>query len=115
MTGSWIWIVLAGLIVFMVVRARGESAAELRALKARGACIVDVRTPAEFAGGHIPGALNIPVQELSARQGELPQGVPLLLCCASGSRSAMGVSLLKRAGFQDVHNAGPWTRLKEIL
>jgi rhodanese-related sulfurtransferase len=113
MNGSWIWLILAALIVFMMLRARGESGAQLAALRARGARIVDVRTPAEFAGGHLPGAVNIPIQELAARQGELPREVPLLLCCASGSRSAMGVALLKRAGFQDVHNAGPWTRLRE--
>lgn len=113
MNVSWIWLVLAALIVFMMLRARGESGAQLQALKARGARIVDVRTQAEFTGGHIPGALNIPIQELAARQGELPKDAPLLLCCASGSRSAMGVGLLKRAGFTDVHNAGPWTRLRE--
>jgi len=71
-----------------------------------GATVVDVRTVEEFADGAYPGALNIPVQDLARRAGELPRGKPVVLYCASGARSAMGVRMLKASGFTDVVNGG---------
>lgn len=108
-----IWILVFGGFAFFILRARGASGAKLRALVARGAQKVDVRTPGEFRGGSAPGTLNIPLDQLSARLTELDPAKPVLVCCASGSRSAMAASLLKRKGFEAV-NAGPWTRLKEL-
>ncbi|MDZ7646230.1 MAG: rhodanese-like domain-containing protein [Cytophagales bacterium] len=59
--------------------------------------IVDVRTPGEFQGGHVAGSINIPVNELSQRIEELKSlKSPLVLCCASGGRSAMAAHLLKQ-------------------
>ena len=71
-----------------------------------GATVVDVRTPEEFADGAYPGALNIPVQDLMRRSAEIPKGKPVVLYCASGARSAMGVRMLKACGFLDVVNGG---------
>jgi phage shock protein E len=72
-----------------------------------GARIVDVRTPAEFADGSYPGAVNIPISVLAARMNELePKDAPIVLFCASGARSGQGARLLKKAGFSDVINAG---------
>ena len=72
-----------------------------------GAVVVDVRTADEFADEHFPAALNIPVGELAARAGEIgPMDKPVVLYCASGSRSAMGAHILKTMGFADVTNAG---------
>ncbi len=72
-----------------------------------GARIVDVRTPAEFADGSYPGAVNIPLSVLAARMNELePRDTPIVLYCASGARSGQGARLLKQAGFTDVINAG---------
>jgi len=84
---------------------------ELDELKAAGAQIVDVRTTAEFAEGNVPGSLNIPLDQLQARVGELDPAKPLLLCCASGGRSGMAKQFLDREGFVLTRNAGPWTRL----
>jgi rhodanese-related sulfurtransferase len=74
----------------------------------RGAVVVDVRSPAEFAAGARPGSLNIPLGELGGRLKELDSSKPVLVCCASGTRSAMAASLLARHGFKEVVNAGPW-------
>jgi len=52
----------------------------------RGAKIIDVREPAEYAGGHLPGAVNIPLAELTLRA-EL-SAAPVVVVCASGGRSA---------------------------
>jgi rhodanese-related sulfurtransferase len=84
---------------------------DLQALKAAGARIVDVRTPAEFAQGHVPGSVNIPLDQLAGRMAEIDPARPVLLCCASGGRSGMAKGLLEKAGYGQTHNAGPWTRL----
>ena len=108
---SWIWIPFLLFIAWMIWQRRGLSAEKLSLLMARGAQVVDVRSPAEFRGGHVPGSKNIPLDQIQTRSKELDRQKPVVLCCASGSRSAMAVSLLKRQGFTDVHNAGPWTTL----
>jgi phage shock protein E len=73
---------------------------------AAGAVILDVHTVDEFRGGAYPGAINIPVQVLAGRMGELPKGRPIVVYCASGMRSASAAGTLVRAGFKDVVNAG---------
>lgn len=78
---------------------------------ARDAQIVDVRSTAEFAAAHTPGSLNIPLGSLSSGLGRLNREKPVLLCCASGARSGMAVAVLKKAGFKEVLNAGPWQNI----
>ena len=65
--------------------------------------VVDVRGQSEWAAGHVPGAVHIPMGELSDRLGELPGG-PLLVHCQSGARSAIATSLLHRLGRLDAAN-----------
>jgi len=89
----------------------GPSLDELAALKANGAQIVDVRTPTEYAQGHAPRSVNIPLDQVQARMPEIDPAFPVLFCCASGARSGIAKSILERAGYRQVHNAGPWTRL----
>lgn len=77
--------------------------------------IIDVRTPAEFMGGHVTGSLNIPLQELSGRIEEiknLPQ--PLLLCCASGNRSGQATTFLKSHGIE-CSNGGSWLDVNYLI
>ena len=85
---------------------------ELMALKAAGAKIVDVRTPGEFAGGHVEGSVNIPLDQFQARISEIDPAEPVILCCASGGRSGMAKQILEAAGHPHAHNAGPWTRMR---
>jgi rhodanese-related sulfurtransferase len=68
--------------------------------------LLDVRTPEEFASGSIPGALNISVQELSARLSEVPRDVPVIVYCRSGNRSAQALALLTEAGYTQVYDLG---------
>lgn len=73
-----------------------------------GAKVLDVRTHLEFRGGSYPGAHNLPLGEMASRLGELgARDRPLVVFCASGHRSSRAASLLRRAGFSDVTNAGP--------
>jgi rhodanese-related sulfurtransferase len=71
-----------------------------RQLVADGVKVVDVRTPAEFAAGHVPGAINIPFDEMAARAGELGgPSTPVLVYCRSGRRSGIAAQTLKEKGF----------------
>lgn len=75
---------------------------ELDALLASGATLVDVRSPQEFAHGAIPGAVNVPVDELRDRLDELPEG-PLVVHCRVGLRGHVAARLLAQHG-RDVVN-----------
>ena len=66
---------------------------------------------AEFAQGHAPRSRNIPLDQFQARIPEIDPAKPVILCCASGGRSGAAKTLLEQAGYREVHNAGPWTRL----
>lgn len=79
---------------------------EGKALVAGGeARVLDVRTPAETAGGVIPGAIVIPVEELEERFRELPKSDrPTLVCCAAGARSAYACEFLTAKGYGQLIN-----------
>lgn len=68
--------------------------------------LVDVRTPREFDGGHIAGAVNIPLDEIPQRLAEFPQDKPIVLYCRSGNRSGQAMSLLDREGYDGLYNIG---------
>lgn len=87
---------------FRAVKAR------LPELLRRGAVVVDVRGPEEYAAGARPGSLNIPLGALADRAKELDASKPVIVCCASGTRSAVAAGILASKGFKEVVNAGPW-------
>ncbi len=70
------------------------------------ALVLDLRPAAEFSGGHILGARNIPLPELEKRAGELDKfkSKPVILHCKDGSRAGAGVALLRKLGFTNVVN-----------
>jgi len=71
-----------------------------------GALILDVRTPAEFEKGHVPGAVNVPHSEIGARLAELgdDRNRPVVVYCESGKRAGMAEGELLAAGFTDLHH-----------
>ena len=91
-------------------RGRELQGPEARKLAAAGARLLDVRSTKEYAGGHLPGAVNIPVQELDRRLAEVgPVDHELIVYCRSGHRSTRAAELLRQHGFTKVHNLGPMT------
>ena len=81
-----------------------------------GATILDVRTKGEFAGGHIKGSINIPVDTLRNNLSKLKdKNKPIITCCASGMRSASAKSILKSNGFTQVYNGGGWSSLQNKI
>lgn len=72
-----------------------------------GAMLLDVRTAQEYAGGHIPGSRNLPLQELVRAPKLVPSPqTPLFVYCLSGGRSRQATAMLQRMGYQNVHNIG---------
>ncbi len=73
--------------------------------------IIDVRTIAEYSGGHVAGSINIPLRELPDRLESLKSfDAPLILCCASGMRSAQAEQYLADAGLECI-NGGSWLQV----
>lgn len=88
--------------------APGRDPSDTRQDPAEGRLLIDVRSPGEFAGGHIDGAVNLPLDRLAD---ELParwpdRATPMLLCCQSGMRSGMACQVLAQLGYRDVRNGG---------
>lgn len=82
----------------------------------QGAILLDVRSKAEFSGGHIKGAINIPVNVLNNHLGQLKdKNKTIITCCASGMRSASAKSILQSHGYKNVHNGGGWSSLQNKL
>jgi len=80
-----------------------------------GAQIIDVRTPGEFQQGHIKGSVNIPLQVLPNQTNKLKKDKPIILCCASGMRSASAKGLLLAQGFTQLYDGGGWTSLQNKI
>lgn len=75
--------------------------------------IIDVRTPEEFRTGNIPGSINIPLQKIHLQLEEIKQmRSPVVLCCASGNRSAQATALLRSKGIL-CENGGSWYTLQK--
>ena len=79
------------------------------------ATIVDVRTPGEFAEGHLEGSTNIPLDQVEERIGEFREmSRPLILCCRSGARSGNATAFLSAQGLEDVYNGGGWIDVRAM-
>ena len=95
----------------------GDLAVFKEAVETGGAYLVDVREPSEYAEGHIPGAVNIPIRDLAANLGAIPLDAPVFVYCASGYRAAMSTAALHMLGYTNVKAYGPsskaWTEAGE--
>ena len=87
---------------------------QARQLLQAGATVIDVRTPQEYAEKHLPCAVNMPLESLPGNLSQVPAGT-LLLHCKSGMRSNMALQMLRKNGFEQVHNLGGFDRAKSIM
>jgi phage shock protein E len=115
----WMSLVFLAIVVVIVKFGLGTSGADRAVVSEKiqkGAAVIDVRTPSEFRAGHYPGALNIPLQDLGGRLGELgDKKRAIVVYCASGMRSAQAAKLLATAHFTDVTNAGGLRSLEQAV
>ncbi|NDJ84413.1 MAG: rhodanese-like domain-containing protein [Chloroflexi bacterium] len=73
--------------------------------------LIDVRTPFEFARGHLPGAINIPLNQLQFQADKVPTDKPVVFVCATGTRSADAAYAFANAGFDNVYNLAGGTMM----
>lgn len=82
---------------------------------ANGAIILDVRSRAEYSGGHVKGSINIPLDQLSTNLNKLKsKEKTIITCCASGMRSGAAKAQLKSMGYGNVHNGGSWYKVDKL-
>ncbi len=84
----------------------GGQTADLKIIIAAGAFLVDVRTPGEFAAGHVKGSVNIPLNTLPSQLSEFKNKKNIIVFCLSGGRSGQAKSILEQNGFTNVINGG---------
>ena len=110
-------VAVAGILAKLLLGGRVDKNADVPALVASGALLVDVRTPGEFSGGHIKGALNIPVGSITAgiEKKAKDKSKPIIVYCHSGARSGSAKKALIRAGHTNVVNGGSLHRMRGIL
>jgi rhodanese-related sulfurtransferase len=93
----------------------GNKSNSIQEFKEKGAVIIDVRSQGEFAGGHIKGAKNIPLNEIGNKINDIKKlNKPVIACCASGMRSSQATSILKQNGIEAI-NGGGWQSLQNKL
>ena len=81
----------------------------------QNATIIDVRTPAEFMGGHVAGSTNIPLNTIRERVEDIKAlNKPVVLCCASGNRSGQATAFLKQEGV-NCENGGGWMQVNAMV
>ena len=110
-------ILLVIALIYAFKRARQISSKYALDLLKKGALVIDVRSAAEFNAGHLPKALNLPLEEIEAL---LPRTVKdknqvLLLHCQSGTRSGLAKTRLKGLGYRNAFNLGSFSRAAQIV
>ncbi len=113
---QFLWLTTLLFAVLLSLSARAEQMVPEVALTkvAQGAMLVDVRTPEEYAEGHLPEAVNIPFEQIAeafAKQG-IAKDTPVVVYCRSGRRSGIAKESLEKAGYQEVYNGGGYDSLK---
>jgi rhodanese-related sulfurtransferase len=118
MNWTTVCIIAVVIVAIVLLKKAGQISVQdaLAHLKS-GALVIDVRSAGEFSSGHLPKAINIPMEELESG---LPQRVKdkdqvLLLHCLSGTRSAIAKSKLKGMGYMNVFNLGSLGRARKIV
>ncbi len=100
-------------------QARSDSLARaaLAATEAGKRVFVDVRTPEEFAAGHLAGAVNIPLKELEQRWPELKtyEGRQIVLYCKAGVRAGAALEIATAHGIANAVNGGGYESLRKVL
>ncbi len=80
----------------------------------QGALVVDVRTPQEYAEGHLDNAVNFPLSDLDKHFKDIDKDKVIVLYCRSGNRSGKAYQYLQSQGFTQLHNAGGFAELKHV-
>jgi len=105
------------IVLFVIKKASLTSKGDVFEGLKRSHMIVDVRTPNEFASGHVDGAVNIPLNLIAGADSQLPKdkNETIFVYCLSGARSGSARAILKKKGFTSVLNLGGYARAKSLV
>lgn len=93
----------------------GMATADLKTIIDEGAFLVDVRTPGEFADGHVKGSVNIPLDSVQTRLLKFKNKKNIIVFCRSGNRSAQAKTILEQNGINNVINGGAWDHVNKFV
>ena len=93
----------------------GGQTADLKNIIEQGAFLVDVRTPGEFAEGHVKGSVNIPLNTVASQLSKFKNKKNIVVFCRSGGRSSQAKSILNQKGFTNVVNGGTWHHVSQFV
>jgi phage shock protein E len=88
---------------------------DLKNIINQGAFLVDVRTPGEFAGRHVKGSVNIPLDMVQDNLAEFKNRKNIIVFCRSGGRSSRAKTILEQNGITNVINAGTWEYVNQFV
>ncbi len=93
----------------------GAATVDLQNIINEGAFLADVRTPGEFAQGHVKGSINIPVDKIPSELIKFKNKKNIIVFCRSGNRSLQAKSILEENGFTNVINGGTWDSVNRYV
>lgn len=94
-------------IIFRIIKSlRRVSPNKALEIQKNGGAIVDVRQPSEYHGGHIKGAVNYPLDNISKITKSIKKDTDVIVYCLSGARSGAAARQLKSLGYTKVHDLG---------
>ncbi len=93
----------------------GAPSVDLAGIIKEGAFLVDVRTPGEFAGGHVKGSVNIPLDTVTSQLSKFKNKKNIIVFCQSGGRSGQAKTILEQNGFANVTNGGTWNNVNQFV
>lgn len=119
MSKQTIYLVLSVVILIVVVAwNKFQSPAnkeELKKIINGGAFLVDVRTPGEFSGGSVKGAVNIPLSDVKNQLAKFKNKENIVVFCQSGGRSSQAKRILEKNRITNVYNGGGWSNVHSLL
>jgi len=107
--------IFAVLLLLVNFGCAQKSDASLEKLIADGAFLVDVRTPAEFAAGNVPGSVNIPLSDIEKELAQFKDKEQIIVFCKSDNRRDQAMQILNKNGFSKVTNGGTWNHVGQFV
>ncbi len=93
----------------------GDNKNKIKEALNKNGSIIDVRTTEEFRAGNVQGSINIPMDRISSSHKKIDKmSKPIIVCCASGARSASAKVMLKNSGISEVLNGGSWGKVERL-
>ncbi len=93
----------------------GTANTDLKQVIEEGAFLVDVRSPGEFAEGHVKGSVNIPLDKVPFQLSQFRNKKNIIVFCRSGNRSGQAKSILEQSGITNVINGGTWDQVNQFV